>query len=68
MTEGVYVHLLDMHEVRRHEKLRLLHMNEGVICTSVEHVLGSHSRRQTRREKLSIMYLDYWTSPGGITR
>ena len=27
MTEAVYVHLLDMHEVRRHEKLRL-HMNE----------------------------------------
>ena len=61
-------YLPHMHEVCTSKKWYLLHMNEGVICTSVEHVLGSHSRRQTRREKLSIMYLDYWTSPGGITR
>ena len=26
-------------------------MNEGVICTSVDHVLGSHSRQPNTEEK-----------------
>ena len=62
------MYLLHMHEVCTSKKWHLPHMHQVVIVTSAEHVLGSHSRRQIRREKLSIMYLDYWTSPGGITR
>lgn len=39
------MNLLHMHGGCRYEKWYLLHMNEGVISTSVEHVLGSHSRQ-----------------------
>ncbi len=53
MTEGVYVHLLDMHEVRRHEKLRLLHMHRGRRCLSAEHDWGG----QIKTENLGFAYV-----------
>ena len=48
MHEVVILNLLHMHGGCRYEKWYLLHMNEGVISTSVEHVLGSSHGKGAR--------------------